>query len=449
MIARVLACWPTGRGYRAIAGSVSGIGARFVLAGVTLATVPLLVHHLGSIGYGIWATLTAGVAWLALAQFGLGPALLNRLSALRDPSARHTAVWTGWWFSLGVGAIVFVVLAIGLTMLPWTDFLNIETGPWSDEARLAAVAFAAGFAAGIPVSVPLTVLRARQQVYLANAIEALAAIARFLALLLLIDQGAGLAVLAVGSTVAALTVLAIGGWVAVRRRESFGPPQRPHAPEARGLLRSGSVFTIVSLAGLLIIYTDSIVISQALGPAAVTPYAAAFTLLTFCMSLILAILDAAWPALTEAASGGEWRWLSRALDRLVIVAAGVASAFGVALVVTGSQFINAWVGPTASPPPGLLFVLAGVAVVQAIELPHGRVLVSTGRLRPYAAFGLGNAMLNLILSIVLVRAIGTTGVAVATLVGYLVFGPGLIYLTRRSLNAARFRDPVTEAIGVS
>jgi O-antigen/teichoic acid export membrane protein len=410
--------------------------ARLVLAVVTAVSIPLLLGHLGATGYGIWATLTAGVAWLALAQFGLGPALLNRLSALAGSSSWRSVAWTSWWMSLALGVAVFVCLAGALRLLPWTDFLRIEPGHWATEAQVAAIALAVGVAGGIPASVPLAVLRARQEVYVANAIEAAAAIARLLALIALVSSGASLGALATGSTLAGLGVVAIAGFAAARGRMAFGAPLRPVLSEARGLLRGGSAFTSVSLAALLIMYTDAIVISQALGPSAVPAYVAAFTLLTFFMSLGLAILDATWPGMTEAAAAGDWTWLRRSLDRLVVLGVVGASTFALVLVLQGPAIIDLWVGPEARPPAGLLPVLAAIALVQAIELPHGRLLISMGRLRAYASFGLANAALNLVLSVFLVRILGVTGVAVATLLGYLVFAPPLVLLARRALTAA-------------
>jgi O-antigen/teichoic acid export membrane protein len=116
----------------------------------------------------------------------------------------------------------------------------------------------------------------------------------------------------------------------------------------------------------------------------------------------------------------------------------IASAvvFAVFIVTAGTTIVDLWAGPLAVPPPALFVVFALIALVQAFELPYGRILITLQRVRTYMLIGLASAAVNLALSVVLVRAYGIIGVAFATLIAYLGFAPILIGLARSALAAA-------------
>ena len=56
------------------------IGIKGLSLLISLAYVPLLLHSLNSVNYGIWLTLTSIVGWVAMFDVGLGHGLRNRLS---------------------------------------------------------------------------------------------------------------------------------------------------------------------------------------------------------------------------------------------------------------------------------------------------------------------------------------------------------------------------------
>jgi O-antigen/teichoic acid export membrane protein len=417
---------------RLLLGSATGIASRGIALGASLVTVPLLLRHLGPVDYGVWAAIMAGAAWLTLTQFGIAPSLLNRLSGRRGAASARIGA-TAWWLGWALAAASITALVPLYVLIPWGAAFNLSSPETASQARDAVAAVWVGIALGIPASVPIAILRSRQQVYLANLIEIGTSMARLIALILLVAAGASMALLALGVTAAGilatiLGVLGLGGrTIEAARLRAFD------MSEARAFLRAGMGFTGISLAALLIMYTDVIVITQALGPAAVTRYAVSFSLLSLFLGLELAVLDASWPAFTEAASNGDFLWLRSTFRRLLWGLTAAAAGFAIVIIATGAELIDLWAGPAAAPPGGLLGVLALIAIVQAYELPHGRLMVAVGRIRLYTAIGLVNAGVNLVLSIVFVRSLGVTGVAIATLIGYLLTAPVLVFFARRIL----------------
>jgi O-antigen/teichoic acid export membrane protein len=236
-----------------------------------------------------------------------------------------------------------------------------------------------------------------------------------------------------GASVVVGTVGAV--WVLATAPPEFRPSLRAFSvPAARLLATSGAAFTAISVAALLISYTDVIIISQVLGPASVPAYAVPYSLLTVFISLILVALDAMWPAFGEAASIGDGTWLRAAHRRVVFGCLAASIVFAIAIATAGPFVIRIWAGDAVVPPAGLLLVLGAIAVIQGFELPYGRILIATGRVRGYALAGLLNAAINLPLSIILARPLGIVGVALGTLIGYVLLAPPLIVWARRALR---------------
>ena len=426
------------RDRRATLTSMAGVASRLASVGVSLVTVPILLSYLGVERYGVWLTVTAGVAWLGLLQFGLAPSLVNRLSQLEDGEAAtgRQLVSTSFWLALGLAVAALVPLAALLQFASWSEIFNVDPGPLASDARAVTALVWLGFAISLPGGIATAVLRARQEGYVANAWELAGAAVRLLVITALVAADAGLVGLAAGITVTGLLVnVGLMGQTFVRSFPTLRPSRRSFDARVGGaLLKTGVAFTGIGIAALVISYTDVIVITQLFGPAQVPPYAIAYSLLALFVSLEFAVLDAAWPAYSEAAARGDWQWVSDAHRRVTRLLIGGSVAFATLIVALGEPVIRFWAGPDATPPGGLLPVIGAIALIQAYQLAHGRLLTSLGHVRTNTVLGLLNAAINLPLSIALATQFGVTGVAIGTLVGYALTGAINVALARAALK---------------
>jgi O-antigen/teichoic acid export membrane protein len=73
---------PQGRRRRSIAqGLVSGLGSRGVGFLVSFLSVPLTIGYLGSERYGVWLLLSSLLAWVRLADLGIGNGLRTAIAS--------------------------------------------------------------------------------------------------------------------------------------------------------------------------------------------------------------------------------------------------------------------------------------------------------------------------------------------------------------------------------
>ncbi len=96
----------------------------------------------------------------------------------------------------------------------------------------------------------------------------------------------------------------------------------------------------------------------------------------------------------------------------LLLAAGVTTC----LVGFARPLIVHWMGPEFSGSVAPFYVLAAVGLVMVAHAAQSNVLLATGGHRTVAAIWIAEGVANLGLSILLVKPLGTTGVAIGTLV---------------------------------
>lgn len=420
---------------RAAWSSIAAVGARLAAAVTAMATVPVLLGYLGLERYGLWVTAGAAVGWLGVGSLGLGPSLLNRLAGTSpgDQTARAITVASAWWLSLAL-AVLLAGLAVLLGVAgAWGSITNAPSGSLADDATGVAVVMGIAVAASIPLGIPLTIWRADQAGYLASATEVASSLLRLAAIIVAVSLDTGVVGVAVAAAAAPALILAIATAAVFGRRVAWPRPRYATRTAVRRLLGTGFGFTGMALAGLVISSTDVIVVAQVLGPASVPTYSVAFALLLLFVGIEMAVLDAIWPAYAEAAARGDRPWIAGTNRALTAGLVAVAAVFGLGLIAAGAAFIEWWAGADAVPPPALLVVLASIALVQGILLPHGRALTALGHVRRNTMLSLVGAGINIPASIVLATQLGVVGVALGTLIAYLATGPFLVGSARAAI----------------
>jgi O-antigen/teichoic acid export membrane protein len=176
-----------------------------------------------------------------------------------------------------------------------------------------------------------------------------------------------------------------------------------------------SAFT-VTFAAQLIYNTDSIIIGMYISVSAVTGYSLVLKLIQMIRAFLgsgvtaLGYYTSAQAALNnEAAITNVWqegtKWsLALSLPMCIVC------------MFLAPDLLKAWAGDTFGTAPIALAILSFGQMFEASQIASYQVLVNSGRHRPLAIISGVEAVVNLLLSIVLIKSIGIVGVAVGTLV---------------------------------
>jgi O-antigen/teichoic acid export membrane protein len=334
--------------------------------------------------------------------------------ALGRPAEAARVLATGFWaFSRVVGIALAVTLLVG-PFVPWGLLIK-----GSAEVRAIApwiiVATAVMFLVELPLSLFGACLRSIGFLHVQQGVAVAQTVSRTLAAGLHLWNGGGLLGLILllgGINLATHAVL-----LAVLRRRVAGITLAPAAWDAalaRDMHSSGFFFLLLQIAGAASYGAPPLVISAALGTAAVAPYAVAQRLVHIATSLTSAITAGFGPELLSAHARGRLAALQAGFRRSSVLCAGVGAMAAVVLWTQGEAFITWWVG-TANfmGTPALRWLAVGVLVSAALQTPDA-LLIVTGRHRRYALAAVWEATLEVGLALWAVGPWGIAGVLAAT-----------------------------------
>ena len=195
-----------------------------------------------------------------------------------------------------------------------------------------------------------------------------------------------------------------------------------------------SAYALVgTFASQLMYATDSIVIGCVFGPQAIVPYYIALRLTDFLRKPILQIGDVAMPKAGQLTSIADRGAQQRLIERGVMIAMVLAGGLQIGCWYFGDDLIRNWVGEKYASSHQLLLILFGA---QVIALPLGvlrSILFGLGTVRGPALMFMAEAALNLVLSLILIRFWGLTGVALGTAIPIVLIELGVFlpYVIRK------------------
>jgi O-antigen/teichoic acid export membrane protein len=422
---------PEGRSaerYRRIAWSTAlSAVARLVGLATGLISVPLVGGYLGDDRYGIWLQMSSFVAALGPLDLGIGLGLLTVVSdayGRNDREAARRAISTAAAMLSLIAALIMVVFGIAYFMIPWARVFNVTTPIAISEAGPAATVLFGAFALGLPLGIVGQVQLAHQSGYISSAWAILGNVGSFMALIAIIALHGSLPLLILALTCVGLIAAALNGWFLFRRQRRWLMP-RLHDVDlgtARPLLKIGSLFLVLQIAGLAAYSLDNVVIAQIMGAGAVQEYAVPTKLFILAPTLLSFVLVPLWPAYRESMVRGDGAWVRRTLRRSIILAALVNIPSSVVLVIAGPFLLQIWAPALHLQPTMLLMVGLGTwTIMNTLNGPFAMLLNGANIIGFQATCSVLMAIANVAISIYLVQRIGVSGAVYGSVISQLVF----------------------------
>jgi O-antigen/teichoic acid export membrane protein len=406
------------------AGSLISLLVAFFLS-------PFVVHHLGATAYGVWVLIMSLTGYLGLLDLGVRGTVTRYVAEFHtrgkhEEASRLVSSALGIFTLLGAVALatstVAALIASRLFHLP------------QNHLGVLLIVAGASVATTLIGSVFGAIVVGLQQFEISNAIEICLAIAKAATILLALGNGRGLLALAViqlvfsGLTLVAYALTSWGLYSQLRVRYMFSDKASAHL-----IFSFGSYLFLLNASSYLIYYTDSLVIGAFLPVAMVTFFAIASNLVASSRSLIDGISFTITPLASSLNAGGN-------RDKIELISlAGPRYAtmlilpIAITFALRGKTFIGLWMGSGyADASSKVLEVLSVALFFSAANQVTRAIMLGINKHRPVALVNIAEGVLNLALSIGLVRAMGIVGVAWGTalpnLATSLVFWP--LYMRR-------------------
>jgi O-antigen/teichoic acid export membrane protein len=374
--------------------------------------VPVVLDYLGSERYGVFATITAIAGLVGWADLGLGNGLISEVALAQgrdDSESTARAVSTAFFALLGLALVLAAVFAAVYPFVPWEGIFNV-----SGQAAKGVGAAAAAFAVGVFLALPLGVVQraeiGMQEMFIASAWQAMGRLVGLAGVIVAVAVGASLPYLVLALAVSPALALAGNGVdLFFRRRRWLRPsPKRIDRDVAGALLRIGSFFFVLQIAIAVAYESDALVLTQVLGPAAVTTYSVTMRVFLVVPALANFVLAPLWPAYGEAISRGDIHWVRQTLRRAVRGGLFLTIAFAAVLALVARPLINAWAGVE---PPYLLIAAAGIwVIVMTLGAIVAAFLNGARVIRAQIVAAVTMMIANLGLSILFTHWLGVSGV---------------------------------------
>lgn len=400
---------------RAALTTFTSVVARVVTVLTSLITVRLTVRYLGTERYGLWMTITSVVSMMTFADLGIGNGLLSSISEAHGRDDRESVrkyVSSAFFVLLGIATVLLGLFALVHPFVPWPRVFNVASALAVREAGPAVFVFLACFALNMPLDVVQRVQTGYQEGFETNLWNAGGSLIGLSCLLVAMHFKGGLPWLLLAMSGGQLLGI-VGNW-----SHEFGWVRPWLLPgwaycdraAARKILGTGAMFLMIQVCGVFTVAVDNVIITQILGPEAVTQYAVPMRMFMLVRSVASMFVMPLWPAYGEALARGDLKWAKTTVVRSIGFSLLCFGPAVLGLALFGKTIVHVWVGPQIQPSYLLLGGAGAWAVVDLCGNALGIFLFGANLLKFQVLLYAVGAILMLPAKVLCAKAFGLAGV---------------------------------------
>jgi O-antigen/teichoic acid export membrane protein len=398
---------------------------------------PFLVHRLGNVAYGVWILATSSVQYFGLLDLGMRSSVLRYVSkgyTTDDHQAASEAFSAAFWVRLQISALLLMLCGALAAIFP--QIFKIPSSLVND-ARIAVALMGLSLAIAMSIGVYGGVVSALNRYDLYTVVTLVQLSLRVIGVVAVIRAGRGIVAIASCELFATAAGNLLMAYVARRIYPELTISLKKPRWEVLRKIWSYSVYSFLVMVAVQLIYqTDNLVVGTFVSASAVTFYSIGNSLCRYTQQLVTAMTTTFTPAASTYDAAGETSSLRGLYYNGTRATIAVSMPILITLVVRGDNFIGVWMGPQYSRTSGI--VLAILATALLFSLPNtaaASIAFGIEKHKAIAKWVLGEAVVNLSLSVVLARRLGIYGVAIGTLVPSLVVN--LVFWPRYVTNLVK------------
>lgn len=393
---------------------------------VQLLVAPYLIRHLGVEIYGVLLLVNSVIQMSSLSSFGLGDATVKYVAEYAAQKRERDLVMllqTTLLMYLVLGGGTVVVLNLLAPFLAESVF-NVSP-EFRAEATMGLRIGSVSLLLSLIYSVGQSLCRGLRRYDVEASTGVLGSLVGPACSCFLVSRGYGLvAVITTTCGVMCLNNLVLG-WRGSRLLGTAGwlvPKFR--WDNVRRLASFGFFGWIGMIEWVLVNQADRVIVSNVLGPAAVTPYAICLQLTQLAHGVVGQAFGYLFPLATELYVKQRWTELRRVYLSSMQLTSIASLAVGALIFVYGQTILFVWMGNNlGNYDHNLMLVLASSAALMGTTIVPCLLLNGAGYVRLTAIFTMSSMAAVLPVSLILIRFMGLVGMATGKLMN---FFPGLI-----------------------
>lgn len=387
-------------------------------AGVVVAffLTPFIIHSLGDRLYGFWTLAAAFIGYYGLMDLGLAGAAARYIAGAvgKGDQEEYSKVFSTALQLYVVLGVAVLAISIGIAFLAPRFVHSAQDAALFRDVILI---LGCGLAVGFPLRAYAGLLVAELRLDAVAVIDIFTLLLRTVLVVCVLLMGYKLLALAWVTFFCGLPGKAAYMWLSRRQCPWLRFHPQPWLGQWTKSLLSYSAYALVgSLADQLRFNADSFVITAFVGLAAVTHFRIAGLMVTYFMSLMVALVGIVRPLFSRLHGAGDYRSIQKTLLFSTKVSACVAGFVGFGFIAWGKPFIQRWVGVSYLDAYPCLVVLALGYIVALGQMPSVPFLYGISKHKYLAIMNTVEGIANLALSIWLIRSMGIFGVALGTFI---------------------------------
>src|SRR3954454_21769361 len=396
---------------------------------VTIVTLPITLHGLGSEVFGLWvllSTFSAMTGWFSLADIGVGVAATRDIAArvsVDDHAGASRVITSAITLFVGLGAVFGLVFgAVG----PWVLPRLFDTAPdLVADLRVAIIVYAVQVVVDQASNGCQASLDGLQRADLSRLSDGLRRTFVAVAVAVVAALGGDLPQVAVASLGASAVGLVVVVLVLHRARRTWRR-HRPGVEHIRELLAYGKTVAVLRPIGVIHRQMDRLVVGAILGPSAVSLVEIATQIQNGAEAVLSSSSYAVLPAASWVRARSDHSSLTELLIRGTKYTCLVTLPVVVGAMLLVDPIVSVWVGSANIEAAGLAALALAYTGITAPMQVGSSLLVGVGRASTVLRAAAVAIVINLVGSIVLVHLVGIAGAFIATIVGALVLVPVVV-----------------------
>lgn len=325
------------------------LGIKGVSLLISLLYVPLLLHSMNAVNYGIWLTLTSLIAWISMFDIGLGNGLRNKLSiALANGNKQlgRTYVSTAY-ICISALVLILIILFVAIQQfVSWQDILNATAVDKKQLDLLVFIVFAA-FGLQFVLNLINSILLAMQMPAFSSFILMAGQLFSFIVVFILVKIFHVNSLLILGGTISLIppAVMLVSSIILFKSKYKDISPSFKYFNiyKIKDILSLGIKFFIIQIITIVLYQTNNLIITHTVGNSAVVEYNVAYKYMHVLVMVFTIIVTPLWSATTEAYTKKDFAWIkgiNRQMRKIVIIMACI----GLVMLIASKQVYEIWLG---------------------------------------------------------------------------------------------------------
>jgi len=382
--------------------------------GASLWMTPIVVHSLGNRMYGFWTLFGTFLGYYGLLDFGLSSAAgryLSQALGREDNDELQTVANTAFFLFCLVGAAALLVTAVCLAASP----LVVRSPEELTLFRRILVLLGISTAVGFPVRAYGAIFESHLRYDYISYIDIARTIVMNVGIYYALRAGGGIMSLAVVSfTANMLDYFATYSVCCARYPHIRIRFMRYEKKYVHAMVDHGWKIFIAGISEILRFRIDTVVIAAFLGVSLVTPYAIGTRLVDGFKNLIMSSIGMMQPVFARYDGRGDYDAMRSALLKVTKISAILAGYVGFSIIFYAKAMILRWMGPGFEGSYYVTAILTAAIVLELSSSPGVQLLIGLSKHEAYAALNSVEAVLNVVLSIILLHYYCMYGVVLGT-----------------------------------